>query len=92
MVQPSRLHIIGFMHARRVHHKWPGELGDRPHPAVPAGGPGLERTSTQTVSIAVWDALIIEAARARGCRRVLCEDPQSGKDFDGVVVENPFGP
>jgi len=41
-------------------------------------------------SIALWDALIIEAARAAGCRRVLSEDLQSGQDFAGVVVENPF--
>jgi len=40
--------------------------------------------------VAVWDALIIEAARAAGCRRVLSEDLQLGQDFDGVVVENPF--
>ena len=32
-------------------------------------------------NIAVWDALIIEAARARGCRRVLSDDLQSGQDF-----------
>ncbi|HSO23177.1 MAG TPA: PIN domain-containing protein [Chondromyces sp.] len=41
--------------------------------------------------IAVWDALIVEAARSGGCRRLLSEDLQSGMDFDGVVVENPFG-
>ena len=40
--------------------------------------------------IAIWDALIIEAARAGGCRRVLSEDFQSRQDFEGVVVENPF--
>ena len=40
--------------------------------------------------IAIWDALIIEAARAGGCRCVLSEDLQSGQDFDGVAVENPF--
>ena len=40
--------------------------------------------------IAIWDALIIEAARSGGCHRVLSEDLQSGQDFDGVVVENPF--
>jgi predicted nucleic acid-binding protein len=43
-------------------------------------------------SIAIWDALIIEAARAGGCRRVLSEDLQSGQDFDDVVVDNPFEP
>lgn len=41
--------------------------------------------------IAVWDALIVEAARSGGCRRLLSEDLQPGMDFDGVVVENPFG-
>jgi len=40
--------------------------------------------------IAAWDALIIEAARSGGCRRVLSEDLRSEQDFDGVVVENPF--
>lgn len=41
--------------------------------------------------IAVWDALIVEAARSGGCRRLVSEDLQPGMDFDGVVVENPFG-
>jgi predicted nucleic acid-binding protein len=40
--------------------------------------------------IAVWNALIIEAARSGGCHRVLSEDLQAGQDFDGVVVESPF--
>jgi predicted nucleic acid-binding protein len=41
-------------------------------------------------NIAVWDALVIEAARAAGCTTVLSEDLQTGQDFDGVKVENPF--
>jgi len=40
--------------------------------------------------IAVWDALIIEAARSAGCDRVLTEDLQGGQDFDGITIENPF--
>ena len=55
--------------------------------------PELVRRAIETsrrFSIAVWDGLIIEAARAGGCRHVLSEDLQSGQDFDGVVVENPF--
>jgi predicted nucleic acid-binding protein len=55
--------------------------------------PELVRRAIETsrrFSIAVWDALIIEEARASGCRRVLSEDLQSGQDFEGVVVENPF--
>jgi predicted nucleic acid-binding protein len=39
---------------------------------------------------AIWDALIVEAARAAGCKRVLSEDLQAGQDFGGVTVENPF--
>jgi predicted nucleic acid-binding protein len=40
--------------------------------------------------IAIWDALIVEAARAAGCTHVLSDDLQHGQDFDGVVIENPF--
>ena len=40
--------------------------------------------------IAIWNALIIEAARAAGCKRILSEDLHAGQDFDGVTVENPF--
>jgi predicted nucleic acid-binding protein len=40
--------------------------------------------------ISCWDAAIVEAARAAGCRTLLSEDLQDGMDFGGVVVENPF--
>ena len=46
--------------------------------------------TAQSRQITIWDALIIEAARSSGCRRVLSEDLQHGQDFGGVVVENPF--
>jgi len=45
----------------------------------------------QRYQISFWDAAIIEAARALGCRQVLSEDLQDGQDFGGVVVTNPFG-
>jgi predicted nucleic acid-binding protein len=48
------------------------------------------RTSRRS-HLALWDAMIIEAAREAGCKRVLSEDLQHGLDLDGVVVENPFG-
>ena len=57
--------------------------------------PELVRRAIETsrrFEIAVWDALIIEAARVSGCRRVLSEDLQSGQDFEGIVVGNPFEP
>jgi len=46
--------------------------------------------SVRRWQISIWDALIVEAARAAGCARLLSEDLQAGMDFDGVVVENPF--
>lgn len=40
--------------------------------------------------ISYWDAAILEAARAAGCRQVLSEDLNPGQDYDGLVVVNPF--
>ena len=40
--------------------------------------------------ISYWDAAIVEAARALGCRTLLSEDLQPGQDFNGVRVHNPF--
>jgi predicted nucleic acid-binding protein len=40
--------------------------------------------------IAFWDGLIVEAALAAGCARLLTEDLQDGRDFDGLRVVNPF--
>lgn len=40
--------------------------------------------------ISYWDAAIIEAARALGCREVLSEDLSHGQDYGGVRVANPF--
>ena len=37
-----------------------------------------------------WDALVIEAARQAGCRRVLTEDLSTGAIYDGLTIENPF--
>ncbi|MFT4009914.1 MAG: PIN domain-containing protein [Nocardioidaceae bacterium] len=47
-------------------------------------------TTKDRFQISHWDALVIEAARAAGCREVLSEDLSSGQDYDGVVVRNPF--
>ena len=37
-----------------------------------------------------WDAAVVEAARAGGCRELYSEDMQHGQDFSGVRVINPF--
>jgi predicted nucleic acid-binding protein len=41
-------------------------------------------------AISFWDALVIRAAAAAGCSRVLTEDLNNGQVLDGVRVENPF--
>ena len=41
-------------------------------------------------SISLWDALIVKAASAARCERLLSEDLQHGQVIDGVRVENPF--
>jgi predicted nucleic acid-binding protein len=40
--------------------------------------------------VALWDAAIIEAARASGCRQVLSEDLNPGQNYDGITIINPF--
>jgi predicted nucleic acid-binding protein len=47
-------------------------------------------TTSRRWQLAVWDGLIVEAARSSGCDRILSEDLQNGQDFDGVKVVNPF--
>ncbi len=41
-------------------------------------------------ALSFYDALIIQAALASGCRRVLTEDMQNGARFGGVQIVNPF--
>ncbi|MDQ3262277.1 MAG: PIN domain-containing protein [Myxococcota bacterium] len=40
--------------------------------------------------LSFWDALVIRAAVAGGCERVLTEDLSHGERYDGVLAENPF--
>ena len=40
--------------------------------------------------ISLWDALIIRAAEAAGCRRLLSEDLAHGTVYGSIRVENPF--
>jgi predicted nucleic acid-binding protein len=47
-------------------------------------------TASRAWQISIWDALILRAAEAAGCRRVLSEDLAAGATYGSVVVENPF--
>lgn len=40
--------------------------------------------------LAFWDALVVEAAQVGGADRLLTEDMQTGRSFDGILIENPF--
>lgn len=42
--------------------------------------------------ISHWDALILASAKEAACVLVYSEDMNSGQDFDGVKVINPFLP
>jgi predicted nucleic acid-binding protein len=42
--------------------------------------------------IGIWDAVILAAASASGCRLLLSEDLQDGFTWGGVTVTNPFSP
>ena len=42
--------------------------------------------------LSIWDAVILSASAAAGCRLLLSEDMQSGFTWNGVTVANPFVP
>jgi predicted nucleic acid-binding protein len=44
----------------------------------------------QRFRLSYWNAAIVAAAKAMGCRMVFSEDLNAGQDYDGVVVVNPF--
>lgn len=44
----------------------------------------------QRLPVSFWDASILAAAKAAGCRQLLTEDLNHGQEYDGVVVVNPF--
>ena len=45
---------------------------------------------TRLHSIAFWDALIVQAAKAAHCSRLYTEDLQHGGAVDGLEIVNPF--
>ena len=40
--------------------------------------------------LSFWDALIVAAAKAASCQYLVTEDLNSGQEYDGVIVLNPF--
>ncbi len=42
-------------------------------------------------SVSFWDALIIIAAQAANCQKLVSEDLNSGQRIRGIEIHNPFG-
>jgi predicted nucleic acid-binding protein len=91
----SSLRVVGSMRAARHRSVLDrsaavDELGVR----VPIAGSlvlrGVDRARDSDLSL--WDALIVEAARAADCEVLLSEDLNADQDFGGVQVQNPFVP
>jgi predicted nucleic acid-binding protein len=40
--------------------------------------------------LSYWDAAIVAAAKALGCRELFSEDMADGRDIGGVRIVNPF--
>lgn len=47
-------------------------------------------TIQQRYPLSWWDSMIIAAAEASGCARILSEDFSDGASYFGIAVENPF--
>lgn len=45
---------------------------------------------SQKADLSLWDALIVQAAVASGCSRILTEDLTDGATINGIRIENPF--
>lgn len=60
--------------------------------AIDAGRVRAAIDGARSWGISYWDALIVVAAQAGGCTRLLTEDLAEGATYGSVRVENPFGP
>jgi predicted nucleic acid-binding protein len=55
---------------------------------VPVMTDALRIKATYTLSY--WDAAIVAAARALGCRELYSEDMAHGREVEGTTIINPF--
>jgi predicted nucleic acid-binding protein len=91
----SSLRLVGSMRAARHRSVLDrsaavDELGVR----VPIAGSLVLRDvdRARDSDLSLWDALIVEAARAADCEVLLSEDLNADQDFGGVQVQTPFVP
>jgi len=50
------------------------------------------RSAVEDHRLSFWDAMLWATARRAGCRLLLSEDFQDGRDLGGVLFVNPFDP
>ncbi len=73
------------MHGRTLGHSGPGS----PH-ALDISVLESAFQVQDRYGLSFWDSLIVGAAAASGCRRLLTEDLTDGQELAGVLVVNPF--
>jgi predicted nucleic acid-binding protein len=66
------------------------QMGELPVVALDARLVAAAVAGAQAWGISYWDALIVAAAEAGGCDRILTEDLADGATYGSVRVENPF--
>ena len=44
----------------------------------------------QRMGTSFWDAMILRSAKELDCQILYSEDLNSGQDYDGVLLRNPF--
>lgn len=65
-------------------------LGRLPTVAVDAALVKAAARTSRSAQLSYWDGLIVAAAAAGGCGRLLSEDLNDGQVIGSVRVENPF--
>jgi predicted nucleic acid-binding protein len=58
--------------------------------ALDAALVGAAVRTSRSSRLSYWDALIVAAAEAAGCGRLLSEDLNDGQTIGSVRIENPF--
>jgi predicted nucleic acid-binding protein len=66
------------------------QMGELPVVAIDARLVAAAIAGSREWDISYWDALIVAAAEAGGCDRILSEDLADGATYGSVRVENPF--
>jgi predicted nucleic acid-binding protein len=84
--RPTRRHVLAHDIARGLIRTWLRFKVQET--TVPIMTEALRIKATYRISY--WDAAIIAAARALGCRKLYSEDMTHGHEVEGTTIINPF--